>query len=113
VALFFQYKTIFNAVRRQTFRFIILRDKLITKDTYYPRMSIMHTNTRKLDERSPQRLSSMKSAKETKSPIHSQRTQAELENRMSSNSVLNILGLNVEETLMRMDDSENEFNDSD
>ena len=55
----------------------------------------------------------MKSAKETKSPIHSQRTQAELENRMSSNSVLNILGLNVEETLMRMDDSENEFNDSD
>jgi hypothetical protein len=64
----------------------------------------MHTNTRKLDERSPQRLSSMKSAKETQSPIHSTRTHEELENRMSSNSVSNILGLNVEGTLMRMDD---------
>ena len=64
----------------------------------------MHTNTRKLDERSPQRLSSMKSAKETQSPIHSNRTHEELENRMSSNSVSNILGLNVEGTLMRMDD---------
>ena len=64
----------------------------------------MHTNTRKLDERSPQRLSSMKSAKETQSPIHSNRTHEELENRTSSNSVSNILGLNVEGTLMRMDD---------
>ena len=59
----------------------------------------MHPNTRKLDERSPQRLSSMKSAKESQSPIHSNRTNEELENRLSSNSVSNILGLNCVKTL--------------
>ena len=64
----------------------------------------MHPNTRKVDERSPQRLSSMKSAKESQSPVHSNRTHEELENRISSTSVSNILGLNVEGTLMRMDD---------
>ena len=64
----------------------------------------MSTNTRKLDERSPQRLSSMKISKATQSPIHSKRTNEELDQRMNSNSVSTILGLNVEGTLMRMDD---------
>ena len=63
----------------------------------------MPTNTRKLDKRSTQQLSSMKTAKATQSPIHSKRTSTEMD-RLQSNMVSTILGLDVEGTLMQMDD---------
>jgi hypothetical protein len=46
----------------------------------------------------------MKTAKSTSSPVHSQRTEVEQDHHMRTKSIHTILGLDIEGTLMRMDE---------
>ena len=62
------------------------------------------STVRKLGDRSPQRLTPMKTAKSTSSPVHSKRTDMEHDNKMRTKSIHTILGLDVQGTLMRMDE---------